>query len=299
MKIRGTIPAGYHGVLGVTLHLPSALQRYASSPGAALADVFAALPDTQRSNTVVISHGTLVTQLAYYRAANQLMPLLEAPVITYDRRGRMDSSKQPKDYSADTEIADLQALLSASGATRVLGHSFGGMVALLTAAKDQRITNVVTFDAPINLDGRLDHMWDPEAYDALAAGETGRAWALLVNRLATAGPLSRLPVPVLTQVSRVLPLSGSGREHLRLMSTCLNEMCAVVQSHPTVDTFAELPTTTLFTGGFSPKYFVTAAQALATAVPKVQLRRAAGYFHEGPMRGDRRLSRALAAELKR
>lgn len=299
VTIRGKVPAGGHGVLGVTLHLPRSLERYASSPGAALADVFAALPAQARQRSVIIAHGTLVTQLAYYRAANQLLPLLQAPVITYDRRGRMDSSPQPKDYSAATEVADLQALLTASGAGRVLGHSFGGMVALLTAAQDPRITNVVTFDAPINLDGRLNHMWAPDADDALAAGQTGRAWALLVNRLATAGPLSWLPVPILTLVSKVLPLSGSGREHLRLMGTCLNEMRAVVHSHPTVQTFAALPTTTLFTGGFSPKYFVSAAQALALELPEVQLRRAAGYFHEGPMRGDRKLARALAAELER
>ncbi|MFC0582359.1 alpha/beta fold hydrolase [Micrococcoides hystricis] len=299
VKIRGTVPSGAKARIGATLHLPASLSRYVSSPGAALADVLGRLPAEYREQTVIIAHGTLVTQLAYYRAAGQLVPLLDAPVLTYDRRGRMDSSAQPADYSAQTEIEDLQALLAATGASRLLGHSFGGMVALLTAAEDDRVKNVVTYDAPINLNGRLNHMWSPDADDAFAAGQTGRAWALLVNRLATAGPLSWLPVPLLTQVSRILPLSGSGREHLRLMGTCLNEMRAVVQSKPTVKTFANLPETTLITGGFSPKYFVQAAQALATAMPSVHLLRAAGYFHEGPMRGDRKLARALAEALNR
>ena len=298
MKIRGTIPLENGDKLGATIHVPARLDRHVSSPGAALADVLAALPLAERAATTIISHGTLVTQLAYYRAASQLLRIMDAPVLTYDRRGRLDSAAQPTDYSIDTEVADLQALLAATGATRVLGHSFGGMVGLFTAAVDPRIENLVCYDAPVNVQGGLNHMWSTEAEEAMQAGKPGLAWALLVNRISTAGPLSKLPVPLLTQIARVLPLSGSGREHLHLLHTCLKEMRAVVENDVTLEMFEQLPTTRLFTGGFSPDYFAAAAAQLSAAVPQVEWRSVRGYFHEGPMRGDRALATQIANALR-
>src|SRR5437667_12695675 len=70
---------------------------------------------------IVISHGGT-------RAAEQYRALADAlasqfTVIAYDRRGRGASGPGRVDDGLDVEVADLEAVLRATGATRVFGHS--------------------------------------------------------------------------------------------------------------------------------------------------------------------------------
>lgn len=73
-------------------------------------------------------------------------------VITYDRRGRNESSDtQP--YAAEREIEDLEALINANGGSAfVTGFSSGAALALAAAARGLSITKLALYEPPFMVD---------------------------------------------------------------------------------------------------------------------------------------------------
>lgn len=70
----------------------------------------------------------------------------ELCVLTYDQRGTGQSSKPLDGYAMERYVEDLDAVRSASGAPRVhlLGHSWGGVVALrYAAAYPERVRSII------------------------------------------------------------------------------------------------------------------------------------------------------------
>lgn len=73
-------------------------------------------------------------------------------VITYDRRGRNESSNtQP--YAAEREVEDLEALINANGGSAfVTGFSSGAALALAAAAHGLNITKLALYEPPFMVD---------------------------------------------------------------------------------------------------------------------------------------------------
>ncbi|MDO3626735.1 alpha/beta fold hydrolase [Mucilaginibacter sp. BT774] len=73
-------------------------------------------------------------------------------VITYDRRGRNESSDtQP--YAVEREIEDLEALISANGGSAfVTGFSSGAALSLAAAAHGLNITKLALYEPPFMVD---------------------------------------------------------------------------------------------------------------------------------------------------
>ena len=73
-------------------------------------------------------------------------------VITYDRRGRNESSDtQP--YAAEREVEDLEALINANGGSAfVTGFSSGAALALAGAARGLNITKLALYEPPFMVD---------------------------------------------------------------------------------------------------------------------------------------------------
>jgi len=80
----------------------------------------------------------------------KLAPLLTGnfTVITYDRRGRNESSDtQP--YAVEREIDDLEALINANGGSAfVTGFSSGAILSLAAAAQGLNITKMALYEPP-------------------------------------------------------------------------------------------------------------------------------------------------------
>ena len=95
---------------------------------------------------VVMIHGLLLGSMAswYFTAAPALAR--RHRVRLYDLRGHGRSSIPATGYQLPSMAADLEALMSHLGMERVhlVGHSFGGRVALTSAPGDTTITVVLT-----------------------------------------------------------------------------------------------------------------------------------------------------------
>ncbi len=66
-------------------------------------------------------------------------------VYTIERRGRGLSSPQGDDYSILKEREDVLALLQETGASLLVGHSFGGLVALEAARNNRALTKIAGY----------------------------------------------------------------------------------------------------------------------------------------------------------
>ncbi len=263
---------------------------------AAAGSIPGASSDTEEPGVVLV-HGTLVTDSLYWPFARNLSVLLGRPVHSYNRRGRGRSAPQPPDYSAATETSDLISVMEASGSTDVVGHSYGGFVALQAALRAP-ISRLVTYDAAVSLSGNLNERWRPQLEAAVTAGQLDHGWAHLVQGLGTAGPISYLPLGALRMISILSAKTRLGSEMRDLLPTAVLEMRAIIDTDSHIQDYAELKTPTLMlSGGWSPAYFAEIARQLAAAVPVVDFAVVPLQFHEGPLRPGKQLAVRIARYL--
>src|SRR5258708_6948753 len=137
----------------------------------------------------------LVDGALCYRASGPSGPLaaLLAPrftVLTYDRRGRGDSTDTPP-YAVEREIEDLEALLNAAGGSAfVYGISSGAALALEAANQGLAIKKLALYEAPFIVDDSLPPR--PDNYlahmdELIAANRRGDAVKLFMKTVGVPG----------------------------------------------------------------------------------------------------------------
>lgn len=91
---------------------------------------------------LLIVHGGLGTSTGWAAVAERLARDFE--VVLFDRRGRGAREAGGEPHTLEHEIDDVRALLDRAGTgTALVGHSFGGAVALEAARQDARVSAVV------------------------------------------------------------------------------------------------------------------------------------------------------------
>lgn len=105
---------------------------------------------------VAMLHGLVIGNLAtwYFTAAHTLSR--SHRVLLYDLRGHGRSGRAPTGYDLATMTADLGALLRelGDGPVALVGHSYGGLVALHYAARHPaRVSRLALVDVPLSPSG--------------------------------------------------------------------------------------------------------------------------------------------------
>lgn len=96
---------------------------------------------------VVLVHGTMDRSASMVKLARLLD---DHRVLRYDRRGYGRSKPHPGPFTIDGNVADLVELLDGRPAV-LFGHSYGGNVALATAARHPALVRaVVTYETPLS-----------------------------------------------------------------------------------------------------------------------------------------------------
>ena len=125
---------------------------------------FDAAHGAEAEPTIVLLHATLSASIQLVGLARLLAA--RGPVLSLDRRGSGESrADAPRPLDVAVHVADVAALLDAEGvaAAILVGHSFGGVVALEAAARlPGRVRAVVAWEPP---------------YGPLADGPTRAAFA--------------------------------------------------------------------------------------------------------------------------
>jgi pimeloyl-ACP methyl ester carboxylesterase len=112
--------------------------------------------------SIVIIPGALSMAADYARFASGLAPNFTVHII--ERRGRGLSSPQGDDYSVERECDDVLALQRETGASFLVGHSFGGLVALEAARRNSALNKIAVYEPGVSLNGSIPMHWMP-AYE--------------------------------------------------------------------------------------------------------------------------------------
>ena len=115
---------------------------------------------------VIVIPGALSRAADYAAFGSALAEHFTVHII--ERRGRGQSSPQGDDYSIVKECEDVLALQRQTGASLLVGHSFGGLVALEVARNNPALTKIAVYEPGVSIEGSIPMGWMPGYQQKLA-----------------------------------------------------------------------------------------------------------------------------------
>jgi pimeloyl-ACP methyl ester carboxylesterase len=166
--------------------------------------------------SVLVIPGALSMASGYVAFASALAEHFTVHII--ERRGRGLSDPQGDDYSITKECEDVQALQQKIGASFLVGHSFGGLVALEFARNNPSLTRLAVYEPGVSINSSIPMDWVPGYEKKLA--EKKYLDAFVEFSLCVGPERSRSAPPWLMKL--LLPLF-IGSHDLKLMLSLLTE----------------------------------------------------------------------------
>lgn len=236
---------------------------------------------------VVLLHGAMESADSHMQLAGALADAFT--VYAPDRRGRGLSDPFGGEYSAQTELDDLKALLARTGARYVFGVSAGGDICLQAALTLPTIQKVAVYEPALIVNGSLSTAFLTRYDRELAQGKI--AAALVTGMLgAQMGPpmLHVMPRWLLESFTKKAMASeeanpnGSYVSMRALAPTLRYDFQVVVKMSENLERFRALHTNVLLLGGSkSPAYLKTALDTLEKMLPHATRIEFPGLDHGG------------------
>jgi pimeloyl-ACP methyl ester carboxylesterase len=242
-----------------------------------------ALHSIGSGDDVVIVHGAMQSGESQRDLATLLAGRFRVHLL--DRRGRGASGPLPASPTQSLAIADLRAVLDATGARRVMGVSSGALIAARTALEDDRVERLVLFEPPLSVDGSMNLARADEVVAAVAKGDLARA-AAIGMKVAEMGPawMFGLPLPVLTLASRRMLRSP---ERQRMAAAMPDEFAIVAANAERAADFAAITAPTLLINGTATRpYLRRAVTTLARVIPRADHLELPGQWHSATQNTD-------------
>jgi pimeloyl-ACP methyl ester carboxylesterase len=220
-----------------------------------------------RGPSVLVIPGVLSRAADYASFARALAE--HFAVHTIERRGRGESGPQGDDYSIVNECEDVLALRAETGASLLVGHSYGGLVALEVARNNEAFAKLAVYEPGVSIDGSMPTGWMPGYEKKLA--EKKAVDALVEFTLADAPPRIGKTPPWLMKLLVLLLVSCSRqyRQMLGLLHENLREWREIARLDSTYDNYREVAAGVLLMyGGKSDSRAVNLAmERLAAILP--------------------------------
>lgn len=221
--------------------------------------------------SLVLLHGGM-------QSAHNLLQLAEHlgdafTLYVPDRRGRGMSGLPGGPYGVDRAVEDLEALLALSGARCVFAASVGGIIALQTALRSDRIEKLALYEPPLWVEDASPATWLPRFDREIAAGDLGAAF-VTHGKGVEASPLFRFAPRFLLDPLFRLALEKQdtdvegGEVALRaLVLTMRADAQLVIETRSAPDLYRGITADLLLLGGGrSPASLRRATDALAAAL---------------------------------
>lgn len=236
---------------------------------------------------VIMLHGAMESAQSHMQLAAALADTFT--VYLPDRRGRGLSGPYGADYSIQTEVDDLDALLTKTGAHNVFGVSAGGLICLRAALTLPAIHKVALYEPALIVNGSISTAFLPR-YDREMA--QGKVAAALVTGMkgAKMGPaiLNVMPRWLLESftnkgMAQEDTTAKPGDVTMRALAPTLHyDFQLVAEMDNTLESFRAIHAEVLLLGGSkSPAYLKTALDALEKVLPRVQRIEFPGLDHGG------------------
>ena len=203
-------------------------------------------------------------------------------VHTIERRGRGESGPQGDDYSIVRECEDVVALRAETGASLLVGHSYGGLVALEVARNNQDLTKIAVYEPGVSIDGSMPMDWMP-GYEKKLAEQRG--FDALVEFTLSIGPehLRRTPHWLMKLGFLLFVGSHARQQWLRLLPENLREWREIARLDSSHEHYRDIAASVLLMhGGKSDSRAVTLAmERLAVILPHSETKEFPGLDHFG------------------
>jgi pimeloyl-ACP methyl ester carboxylesterase len=215
---------------------------------------------------VVVLHGAGISVREYDRLAARWSGRLT--VHLYNRRGRSGSAPLTGHETAATDLQDLAAVLEATGAQRVFGHSGGAFVAM-QAGLHLPVTHIAVYDPAVAVAG-CDFPRDfvRPFEQALARGDRARAVAIMSADINREDAASRLPFTMQVLLSRGFLKTPIGKRMADLLPTIGPELHRILDAEGPASQYSGITARVLLArGARSASYYGPMCDALAGAIP--------------------------------
>jgi pimeloyl-ACP methyl ester carboxylesterase len=222
--------------------------------------------------SVIVLPGVLSMAIDYAAFARALAERFTVHIM--ERRGRGNSGPQGTDYGIAKECEDVLVLQELTGASMLVGHSYGGLIALEVARNNQGLTKVAVYEPGVSIDGSMPTDW-MAGYERKLS-ENKRVDAFVEFTLADAPPpVSKTP-PRLMKLLALLLFSvvPKYRPMLGLLEQNLLEWKEIARLDGTYENYREITAGVLLMyGGKSRSRAVDlVAERLPTVVPRFNAR---------------------------
>ncbi|GLV60189.1 alpha/beta hydrolase [Dictyobacter sp. S3.2.2.5] len=229
---------------------------------------------------VIVIPGVLSTASDYVAFARALAGHFTVHII--ERRGRGESGPQGADYSIRKECEDVFALQQKTGASFLVGHSFGGFVALEAARHNPSFTKIAVYEPGVSIDGSIPMDWIPGNQKKLAEK---RELDAFVEFSLSAGP-ERVRQTPHWLMKLMLPLFLSPRElkqRLSLLHESIREHQETARLDSSYENYREIAAGVLLMyGGKSDSSWVQLAlERLSAVIPQSETQRFPRLNHFG------------------
>ena len=244
--------------------------------------------------SVLVIPGALSMAADYAAFASALAEHFTVHII--ERRGRGLSSPQGDDYSILKEREDVLALQQETGASLLVGHSFGGLVTLEVARNNPLFTKVAVYEPGVSIDGSIPMHWMPGYEKKLA--EKKYLDAFVEFSLGVGPERARNTPPWLMKLLLPLFLSSHERKlRLGLLPENLREHQEVARLDSSYENYREIPADVLLMyGGKSNVTWVDMSmERLAAVLPRSETKEFPKLDHFGiDKRAPREVAKAVS-----
>ncbi len=218
---------------------------------------------------LVLVHGTAGSRGRWGAVLDHLAAGFE--VVDIDRRGR-GASGDAEDYALAREVEDILAIIDSLDApVNLLGHSFGGIVALETALLTDKLARLILYEPPVAAPNTAESQAHNRRLAELAAADDADGVLTTFLRDSVG-----VPEPAIDQMRQ----SPSWPHRLATAQTLPREHRAVIEYTVQPERFVEMSTPTLLLlGGASPPVFVESTRAVDAALPDSRVVELPGQQH--------------------
>lgn len=213
-------------------------------------------------------------------------------VITAERRGRgMSPLAFTPDHTITRDVEDLDAIMTATGATGLFGLSSGAVIALEVTRTLSRVQRLAVYEPPFytgGIDRDRSHRLNSEI-------EHGQLAAALVDALIAAGTapplIARAPRPIARALAWIVLTAQAQRlgpaAPLRaLVSSVRYDFHDVAERDGRIREYASIDRPApLLSGTTSPAFLRSAIRDLAEVLPNAEHVELRGLGHDGPWNG--------------
>lgn len=244
--------------------------------------------------SVVVIPGVLSMAADYAAFARALAE--HFTVHTIERRGRGQSGPQGDEYSIVKECEDVLAVRAETGASLLVGHSYGGLIALEVARNNHAFTKIAVYEPGVSIEGSMPVDWMPGYEKKLAEHREVDAFVEFV--LADAPPRIQKTPPWLMKLLVVALVNCSRwhRQMLGLLPQNLREWREIARLDGSCDNYRDIHAAVLLMyGGKSDSRAVTVAmERLAAILPRSETKAFPDLDHFGI---ERTAPRAVARQV--